>query len=670
MPRSLVLGNGHFLLNFDEFYRIRDVYYPRIGMANHSEGALFRLGVWCSGRMWWVDASWKRSIRYEAGSLVAATTLTQPELGLELHCRDAVDSERDVFCRELDVRDLLGKDRDVRVFLHHDFRISGNAVGDTVFYDPELDAIIHYKRDRYFMVGGGQAPDFRLAAYATGQARINNTEGTWRDAADGELSGNAITQGSVDSIIALDLNVPASGQARAYYWIAAGERYGDLLKSHAYVTEGGPATLIDRTSSYWRLWVDTGEASLAGLPEDLADLYRTSLLVMRTHVDDGGAIIAATDSDILGFARDTYAYVWPRDGALVADAFDRAGYATVTRRFFAFAAHLVKREGYFLHKYHSDRSLASSWHPWLDARGERVLPIQEDETGLVIWALWRHFERWGDVEEIRPLYHRFILPAAGFLAEYRDAATGLPRPSWDLWEERWGVLTYTCAAVWAGLEAGSRFAAAFGDHQTAQRYRHAADETHAAVLRGLWDAETRAFLRGLVWLNGGSAPSRDSTADSSMFLLPLLGFLPADDERIVSTLERIVEAVKVDTSVGGLARYPGDAYHAVAPDRTPGNPWVIAQCWHARWLIGRAADGEELDAALEPLRWVVDHASEAGMLPEQLDPVSGRPLSVAPLVWSHAEFVVAVREFLARRAGVSVCPTCGTARCDLDQALR
>ena len=46
MTRSLVLGNGHFLLNFDEHYWIRDVYFPHIGIENHSEGYPFRLGVW------------------------------------------------------------------------------------------------------------------------------------------------------------------------------------------------------------------------------------------------------------------------------------------------------------------------------------------------------------------------------------------------------------------------------------------------------------------------------------------------------------------------------------------------------------------------------------------------------------------------------------------------
>ena len=47
-------------------------------------------------------------------------------------------------------------------------------------------------------------------------------------------------------------------------------------------------------------------------------LYRRSLLIIRTQIDNSGAVIAATDSDIVQFGKDTYTYMWPRDGALVA----------------------------------------------------------------------------------------------------------------------------------------------------------------------------------------------------------------------------------------------------------------------------------------------------------------------------------------------------------------
>ncbi|MEX2281895.1 MAG: glycoside hydrolase family 15 protein [Gemmatimonadota bacterium] len=653
MTRSLVLGNGHFLMNFDEHYWIRDVYFPHIGIENHSEGYPFRFGVSVDGQTHWIDQSWQREIGYEDGTLVGNTVLRQVEVGIELHLRDAIDFESDILLREMRVRDLKGAARQVRVFLHHDFHISGSEVGDTALYDPELGAIIHYKRDRYFLIGGGTPPRYELAAFATGKKRVSGAEGTWRDAeGDGHLSGNPIAQGSVDSTIALDALVPPNGVAVLYYWIAAGERYGHLLELNSLIQRYGPAKLIDRTERYWRLWLNKREVDYAGVPEQLLALYRTSLLVMRTHVDRTGAIIAATDSDIINFARDTYSYMWPRDGALAAEAFDRAGFPGVSRLFFTFAAGLLKREGYFLHKYHPDRSLASSWHPWVDKHGNKTLPIQEDETGLVVWALWNHFEQYRDVEEVQPLYRSFIARAAEFLADYRHAATGLPMPSWDLWEERRGIVTFTCVAVWAGLAAAARFADAFGDVGHALRFRRAADEVRAAILTHLWDAETGRFLRLLVPASAdGHQPAiRDTSLDSSFFGLHLLGFLDADDPRLVATLDAVVSGLAVQTDVGGLARYRGDSYYAQTDDldQVPGNPWFIVQCWHARWLISRARTGQELEAALEPLEWVARHATRSHLLPEQIHPFTGQPLAVTPLIWSHASFVTTIHEYLDR----------------------
>jgi GH15 family glucan-1,4-alpha-glucosidase len=679
MSRSLVLSNGRFFINFDELYRIRDIYFPHIGIANHSEGHPFLFGVFAEGGTHWVDEGWERSIAYEDGSLVGAAVLRNSSLQLEIALRDAIDFEIDAFVRAITVRDLSGRPRDIRVFLHQDFHISGSELGDTALFDPQIASLIHYKRDRYFLIGGGTAPDYRFDNFATGKKRMSGAEGTWRDAeGDGTLSGNPIAQGSVDSVIALALHVPASGDTTAYYWIAACERYGGLLRLDERIRGAGPAELIDRTARYWRLWVRANEPVYAALPPQLIPLYETSLLVARAHVDESGAIIAAADSDITNFARDTYTYVWPRDGALVATAFDRAGFPSVSRRFFAFAAALIKREGYFLHKYHPDRSLASSWHPWVDERGRPILPIQEDETGLVVWALWRHFERYRSIEEVQPAYRPFVLRAATFMAGYRDATTGLPLPSWDLWEERRGVMTFTCAAVWAGLDAAARFADAFGDRNPAAHFRQAAAEVKSGVLEHLWDEREGRFLRMIVPANAesGLSETRDATPDVSLFGLHFLRFLPPDDARLVATLDSVADALAVRTEIGGTARYRGDSYYAGSKelDMVPGNPWFVAQAWVAQWRIARARNEQELQDALAPVEWILRRASPAGLMPEQLHPYTGAPLAVTPLTWSHAAFVNTACDYLekarALSGGAFTALPAETVRPILERALR
>ena len=150
--------------------------------------------------------------------------------------------------------------------------------------------------------------------------------------------------------------------------------------------------------------------------------------------------------------------MWPRDGALTAYALDLAGYPASTQHFFDFCLSIISKgkesSGYFLHKYNPDGSLGSSWHPWVNHH-EKILPIQEDETGLVLWALWYHFNKFRDVEFAAKQYENLVIRCGDFLASYRDSKTGLPLPSYDLWEEKWGVHTFTVSAVYAGLRAAA-----------------------------------------------------------------------------------------------------------------------------------------------------------------------------------------------------------------------
>jgi acetolactate synthase-1/2/3 large subunit len=102
--------------------------------------------------------------------------------------------------------------------------------------------------------------------------------------------------------------------------------------------------------------------------------------------------------------------------------------------------------------------------------------VQEDETALVLWALWRHFQRFRDVEFLKRHYRGLVIRAANWLVEYRDPESGLPLASWDLWEERRGMHAWTLAATWAGLRAAANFATAFGESHLAAVYHDAAAE--------------------------------------------------------------------------------------------------------------------------------------------------------------------------------------------------
>ena len=158
----------------------------------------------------------------------------------------------------------------------------------------------------------------------------------------------------------------------------------------------------------------TGKHRFSVLPREISSIVKRSLLTMRNHVGDNGAIISSCDSDVLFYNKDTYAYVWPRDAAICAMAFDAAGFQEISRLFLNFCERIISDEGYFAHKYWSDGSPGSSWHALIDETGRHQLPIQVDATSLVLIALWKHFEKYQDVEIISKVYPRLIVNTADF----------------------------------------------------------------------------------------------------------------------------------------------------------------------------------------------------------------------------------------------------------------
>lgn len=646
MPRDLPVGNGQMLVAFDHCYQLRELFYPHVGQYNHTLGHAFRFGVWSDGQLCWIDGpGWRRSLNYEHDTLVTLVELEHDEMGLKLTCRDCVDLDAALLVRRIDVENCRAEEREVVLFFHHDFNIHGSSEGDTACYHPVERALLHYKGSSWFLASGMTKHAWGLSSFATGIKRHHGADGTWRDAEDGALECNPIAQGSVDSTGAL--RVVVGNRATAYYWIGAGQRMEDVLEVNRRLRDQHPESVVRRVRAFWKQWVchDSPESRL---PARMREFFRRSLLILRTQIDNGGAILAANDSDTLGYNRDSYSYLWPRDGALVAEALDLAGHHDVAARFFEHCARLITREGYFMHKYNPDGSVGSSWHPWCGPDGVLQLPIQEDETALVLMALWNHFEASRDIDFIRTLYRPLVERAADFLCAFRDPELGLPAESWDLWEERRGIHLFTVASVWAGLRAASNFAEMFGDSIRAERCADTAAEIRRATEVHLYDPERGRFLRSLSRNSHGW--QSDGTLDSSQSGIFLFGMFGAMDPRVTRTMQAIEESLWCRTAVGGVARYERDPYYRMAEntDEVPGNPWFLSTLWLAQWYIECAQSPEDLVRPLELLDWVTRHALPSGVLAEQLHPFSGAPLSVSPLTWSHATFVNVVCRWEAK----------------------
>jgi len=651
-----MLGNGNILVGFDHFGQVSDFYYPYVGMENQIDmPSPHKIGVWIDEKMHWLDdGTWTIRVHCKKETFSSTIYASHKELRIEIEFNDVVYNEKNVLVRKIIVSNKRDTKTSIKLFFHCAFKLYGSERGDTAFFDPHDNVIIHYEGRRVFLINArieGRGFD----DYSTGIYGIEEKEGTFKDAEDGVLSKNPIEHGTVDSVIGISVKLEPNQNKTIYYWITVGSSHEEVHSLNHYVLKKTPEHLMKTTQDFWHAWINKRNFKFHGLSEDVVKLFKKSLFYIRAHSDNRGAIIASGDSDMLQHGRDTYSYMWPRDGSISAMALDRAGDSHVAERFFSFCKDILTKEGYFLHKYRSDKSWGSSWHPWV-RDGVSTLPIQEDETALVLYALYDHYFLSKDLEFIENLYNPLIKKAGDFLARYRDDITGLPNPSYDLWEEKFGVSTFTSSTVYGALIAAHKFAKLLGKDAEASYYKESALSVQKAILTHLYDEKGEMFYKLIYFKNGEKIT--DATLDmSSIYGIFKFKVLPVDDTRVVDSINTIKNKMCCKTPIGGVPRYTGDRYYHVS-NKISGNPWFITTLWLAQYYIEIAKKEEDFDDVKKWLEWTVRYSLPSGVLSEQLNPFTGEQYSAAPLTWSHSEFVITVLRYLERLGELGICNTC------------
>lgn len=575
MARDLVFGNGTFYVAMDRRGLIRELCWPVVGAPNHLAGRKIRLGIrrdngWFS---WLGDDGW--SVRQWYEGEVGVTEWT----GFGIRVLRMVEMYGSAFYQKF----YCDLDEEFMFYQAHDLRIGETDIGDTCFYvDGDDQIMVHFKND-VAVAFFGRGLTGRLDQVACGMNGVMGLEGTWRDAEDGVLSGKPIEQGSVDSVFGIRVR----GEWTAHFSV---DRTVEGSAEYSCVFGGLPQKL--RVAEVRVRQILTSPINLDEYLNDLrsGQLVEISERVIVANSGEGGRVVAAIDSDIMENNRSNYAYVWMRDAVLTASALEEK---VDLARFVPECDH----DSFIWQKYHPLGHRGSTWHPWV---GERSFPYQMDETALLVSYCYR-------TGQSLELAERWLELLEGAVGE-----DGLPRPSWDLWEERFGIHFWTSATV----------AQAFFDSGREQSGR----DLVGAMREHFHPVE-------------GRIPRRlgEGVADTSV----LAGCLWCQELR-AEFLDRAVEMVEqyllMDTNCRGVARYEGDYYCRVR-EGYPGNPWVICTMWLARgyWLQGRKDEADDL------LVWCEDLASLSGMLSEQYHPDTREPLSVCPLTWSHAEYLETYR---------------------------
>lgn len=632
MGRPVVLSNGQLFVGLDENGLVHDFYYPYVGLENltNARSSQHKIGVWVDGQFKWTDdGTWETSVDFEVDALISSIKLRSAELGISLHLQDFVDQEYNSLIRHISLTNEADHTRDVRLFMHQVFQISRSGRADTAIYVPDDHYLLDYKGRYCLLIAGKFTDGTDFDQYAVGNYGIEGKAGTFLDADDGELSGNAVEHGGVDSVIRFQRNMEAGASTEIDYWIVAASSQSDVRQIHLTYKGQSLEDRLHKVRQSWQAWIKGGGVNL---PPSQARSLQHSLLIIKAHCDDRGSVLASGDSSIFNFGRDYYCYCWPRDAAYALWPLIRLGHFDEAKRFFDFAQATIHPDGYLMHKYQPDRAIGSTWHPLVHGR-RRELAIQEDETASVIFMIGEYLEaNPADKGFVQTLYKNFVTPSVNFMIGYIDMHTGLPHASYDLWEEKFLTSTYTVCTVIAALQTAAKLALAFDEPDKASKWNKVADNIRGSLSQ-LYHPDGY-FRKGYLALETGELQYDDTLDISNLYGPFMYSGLPLDDERLVSTARHVEERLLNTSPSGGVLRYENDNYF-LTKRQYKGNPWIVSTLWLAQYY----AAVDQTDKAQPLLDWALQHELPSGVLSEQFDPETGAPLGVTPLVWSHAELV-------------------------------
>ncbi len=464
--------------------------------------------------------------------------------------------------------------------------------------------------------------------------------GAWRYAGD-DYHETEIEHGDINLRLISDLNLGIEGpRATARHLMKQGEtRYCAL----AWSEHPAPRTFEDAyarlvwTAHHWQHWLARGE-----FPDHpwRTHLQRSALTLKGLTYAPTGAIVAAATTSLPetpGGARNwDYRATWIRDATFALWGLYTLGFDWEANDFFCFVADVAEAaRGDLQIMYGIDgradlpeREL-SHLSGYENARPVRVgnaahSQNQHDVWGAVLDSVYLHTKsRDGLPERVWPILQRQV-----------DAAmANWDKPDKGIWEVRGEPKHFTSSKVmcWVAADRGARLAELREDYDCALKWRQAADEMHADICASAVDKR------------GVFTQHYDTDAlDASVLLMPLVRFLPADDERIRATVLAVADEL---TEEGLVLRYRVDE----TDDGLSGEEGTFTIC--SFWLVSALCEIGEVERAHELCEKLLGHASPLDLYAEEIDARSGRHLGNFPQAFTHLALINAVMHVI--RAGES-----------------
>jgi GH15 family glucan-1,4-alpha-glucosidase len=438
------------------------------------------------------------------------------------------------------------------------------------------------------------------------------------------------------------LNVEDS-TIRATFAVTEGERCGFSMRWTApelrHPPEPTPAARvferIDDTAEAWRSW-EVEHDIYQGKHRELVRLG-SRVLKGLTYRPSGAIVAAPTTSlpETVGGERNwDYRFSWIRDSSLTIEALYIGTCSDEVQEFVSFMTSSAggrASEGslQIMYGIGGEHDLSERELPhlsgWRDSRPVRVGngawdQVQLDVYGELLNALWLYREKIG---ELHPEIQAFVADLADTAARrWSETDSGM-------WEMRGEPRHHLSSKVlcWTALDRAVKLAPRLGEYAKIDDWEATREEIRTAILERGWSETKQAY-----------AQSFDSDdLDAAQLLMPILGFLPAEDERMRSTIEAIASELTED---GLVLRYRSD--EGLNADGLTGEEGTFVIC--SFWLVSCLAKAGDLDRAEALFDQLAGYANDLGLLAEEIDTAHGEQLGNFPQAFSHIGLITAAYE--------------------------
>lgn len=423
----------------------------------------------------------------------------------------------------------------------------------------------------------------------------------------------------------------------AQFTVRPGQRVPFVLTwqgwGHTALDEPDADRLLAETVDEWSAWSDRLRV---GGP--WSDLVERSLITLKALTyEPTGALVAAPTTSLpeqLGGARNwDYRFTWLRDAAFTLEAFTANGClaeAVAWRDWLVRAVAGDPGQLQIVYGIEGERWLPELTLDWLTGY-EASAPVRIGNGAAEQFQL----DVYGEVLAAMHAARRAgMAPDADAWALQRAlvdfVAAHWQDPDEGIWEVRGGRRHFVHSKVmaWVAFDRAARAVTEHGLPGDAARYRALADAVHADVCRNGYDSDLGTFVQSY-----GS-----TRLDAGLLLMPAVGFLPADDDRVVRTVDAIARDLTRD---GFVQRYRTDSDESATADGLVGAEGSFVLCTF--WLVDALALRGDHARAVALFERVVATANDVGLLSEEYDVPGQRMLGNFPQAFSHVGLVNSAR---------------------------